>query len=402
MAECLDDEGVEVRHIDNFKGKGLFAKKSFQCGDIIFEERPLVCCQFLWNAMYGYAACDYCMKSLETAEENVRRLLGGKSDVSLPYPECCETKKESQVSCPECNIKYCNEECRKSGLEQYHKVLCMGSFNGDRNHPLENLQEAWRNMHYPPETSNIMLLARIIATVIQAEDKEGAMNLFKQFCHRTVNEVDEIAHKLLGEKFRDQMEQLRQLMMKALPCDECAEWYTPHGFQSLVALVGTNAQGVGTSPLCHWVKNCEELEIDEEERNRLDDFINQLYQDIDEESGGFLNNEGSALYSLHSACNHSCVPNAEPNFPYDNFKLSMVATEDIPEGIEICISYLDECTRNRSRHSRSKILRENYLFTCNCPKCTEQLVDPDVTSEEEIDEDESEKENGTDTVMDEH
>lgn len=34
--------------------------------------------------------------------------------------------------------------------------------------------------------------------------------------------------------------------------------------------------------------------------------------------------------------------------------------------------------------------RENYLFTCKCSKCVEQAGEPDVTSEEEMDEDENE------------
>jgi len=44
------------------QGKGLFAVKPFKAGDVIFEERPLVCCQFAWNAAYGYLACDFCMR----------------------------------------------------------------------------------------------------------------------------------------------------------------------------------------------------------------------------------------------------------------------------------------------------------------------------------------------------
>lgn len=70
---------------------------------MIFEERPLVSCQFLWNATYGYAACDCCMRSLETAEENCRRL-ANRNEISLPYTECCETKKELQVRCPNCEV----------------------------------------------------------------------------------------------------------------------------------------------------------------------------------------------------------------------------------------------------------------------------------------------------------
>merc|ERR1719494_788752 len=106
---------------------------------------------------------------------------------------------------------------------------------------------------------------------------------------------------------------------------------------------------------------------------------------MDQESGQFLNCEGSALYQLQSCCNHSCAPCAEVTFPYNNSTLVMVATEDIETDQEISICYLDDCERDRSRHSRQKYLRENYLFHCNCFKCEEQSQDPDETSEEESD-----------------
>lgn len=68
-----------------------------------------------------------------------------------------------------------------------------------------------------------------------------------------------------------------------------------------------------------------------------------------------------------------------------------MSLQDIQEGEEICISYLDECMLGRSRHTRRKELMINYLFLCNCPKCDEQANDPDVTSDEESnDEDMSE------------
>lgn len=99
--------------------------------------------------------------------------------------------------------------------------------------------------------------------------------------------------------------------------------------------------------------------------------------------GNFLNNEGVGLFALHSTCNHSCVPNAEAAFSHNNSRLSLLALQDIQPGEEILISYLDECDTSRSRHSRQKILAENYVFVCKCPKCEEQAQDEDVTSEEE-------------------
>lgn len=42
----------------------------------------------------------------------------------------------------------------------------------------------------------------VYAYVVQAQDKARWQKLFSQFCSRTANEEEEIAHKLLGEKFK--------------------------------------------------------------------------------------------------------------------------------------------------------------------------------------------------------
>lgn len=385
-----EELGVEVRVIGEPKGKGLFATKHFKKGDILFQERPLVCCQFAWNASYGYLACGYCMRPLEGAEENVRRL-STKNDVVLPHPECCPTKKDTHTECSVCKMKYCSTACKEQAWEQYHQLLC---FIPGSSHPLDIMNETWKQMHYPPETASIMLLAQMVATVRQAKDKEGALSLFMQFCHRTVNDEEEIAHKLLGDEFKEQLETLRGMFTTALYDPSCEQWFTEEGFRSLFALVGTNSQGVGTSPLSEWVKNTGMLDISEEERDNLDTFIDELYTNLDDECGGFLNNEGSALYTLQSACNHSCTPNAQPTFPYSNFELAMCALEDIAPGEEICVSYLEECVLDRSRHTRHRILREHYLFTCYCSKCEAQADDPDLTSD--VDEEEEEEEEDDD------
>ncbi|RZB41600.1 EMP24 GP25L and/or SET domain containing protein [Asbolus verrucosus] len=188
----------------------------------------------------------------------------------------------------------------------------------------------------------------------------------------------------------DQVEQItkEQNYQRSLPHEGIEQFLTPVGFQGLLALIGTNGQGVGTSAISQWVTRTSDLAITDEERAVLDKFIDKLYEDMDSHSGNFLNNEGVALFTLQSACNHSCIPNAEPTYLHNNNKLSLVAVRDIQEGEEICISYLDECNLQRSRHSRRKELMENYLFACNCIKCEEQACDPDVTSEEEEEEDE--------------
>lgn len=46
----------------------------------------------------------------------------------------------------------------------------------------------------------------------------------------------------------------------------------------------------------------------------------------------FLNNEGSALYSVQSKANHSCIPNVQASFPASNHVLHLVALKDIAVG----------------------------------------------------------------------
>ncbi|GBP91691.1 SET and MYND domain-containing protein 5 [Eumeta japonica] len=342
------------RWMQQLRGKGLFATKPYNEGEIILEEVPLVSCQFAWNAAYRYLACEYCMRPLETPEQNVRRL-AGKPDIVLPHPDCVNSNLEQPSHVK--NVMYCF-------------VLLQ--------------------MHYPPETTSIMLLVRILAFIQQSSDPNSAVARIKQFCHRTVNEDAELVHKLLGEQFTNQLNTLRELTANVINGEHIQEFLTPEGFCTLMALVGTNGQGVGTSPLAMWVNAVLSIAMSDDERTQLDLFIDKLYQYVEEESGTFLNTEGSGLYELQSACNHSCAPNAEVSFPYGNHRLQLKAVKQIMPGEEIYISYLDECSLQRSRHSRQKELAQNYLFVCWCAllsQAAHRLLTSAEASDEEIDQD---------------
>lgn len=375
------------------KGKSLFATNHIKSGTVIFEESPLVSSQFSWNAIYGYLACEYCLRPLETAERNVRRLTNDYS-INLPYSECCHIQEEvgKHAKCPDCMENYCSEACLQCALDSYHKALCLGANRTNTNHPINALIEFWKKMHYPPETSSIMLVIKIIGMFKQTSDAVELRSQFNQFLCQTKNLDLMIFHKMLGENFMQQIEQLYELICVAFDpaSDERLNWITFSGFQSLLALIGTNGQGIGTSSFADWVQHVSDLSLSEKQRESLDELIDHLYSKLDDVVGSFLNNEGSALYNTQSKINHSCFPNAECRFPHSNHHLQLMAIRDIEPGHEICISYLDECALERSRHSRQKILVENYLFYCNCEKCEDQINDPDETSEDENNEEEVE------------
>lgn len=247
----------------------------------------------------------------------------------------------------------------------------------------------FRKMHYPPETSSIQLVVKIIGMFKQCDDITGLRAKFEDFVSQTMNEDLMIFHKMLGENFSQQIDELYELICRAFEptSDERLQWLTLSGFRSLLALIGTNGQGIGTSSFADWVRNVSDLELPDNRRESLDVLIDNLYNKLDEVVGSFLNNEGSALYSFQSKVNHSCTPNAECRFPHSNNVVALTTTRDIKVGEEICISYLDECALERSRHSRQKMLSENYLFQCQCEKCENQVNDPDETSDDEDEDD---------------
>lgn len=96
----------------------------------------------------------------------------------------------------------------------------------------------FRHLHYPPETSSIMLIIRLLARILQAPDKASAVAQMLQFCHRTVNEDADLVHKLLGDKFANQFSSLHSLLQPTLPHSGIEQFLTVEGFQSLLALIG--------------------------------------------------------------------------------------------------------------------------------------------------------------------
>ncbi|KAF2367022.1 SET domain [Trinorchestia longiramus] len=360
-------EAVEERLVSQAMGRGLFAAREFKEDEIIFEEIPIVSCQFVYNKQYGYRACDHCLRSLESAESNVRRLTQ-EAALELPYPQCADLPLPSVLQCSACQAEFCSEECRSTAWQQYHQLLCHPST--DSCHPLALLLHEWKQQHFPPETLSILLPARLLAGVLQSSDRVSANSALANFCSATVSTSHAAAHKLLGPEFAQHINVLRTKMQDALGDPDISH-------------------GIASSPLARWVSRTDDLMLKAADRAQLDTFIDQLYEKLDSTVGSFLNTEGSGLYRLQSRINHSCRPNANVSFPHNCHRLQVTALRNIEPGEQLFISYLDECELSRSRHSRQKTLKENYVFTCCCERCLEEQEQPDVTSDEDMDEDDS-------------
>lgn len=96
-------------------------------------------------------------------------------------------------------------------------------------------------MHYPPETSTVLLVLRIFAMI---KTQPELLATFGDFCDSSVNEDLSICHKLLGERFTSQISELHQAFAHVFAEDEILSKYlTLEGLTKIFAMIGTNSQG---------------------------------------------------------------------------------------------------------------------------------------------------------------
>ncbi|KAA8892875.1 hypothetical protein FN846DRAFT_608802 [Sphaerosporella brunnea] len=87
----------------------------------------------------------------------------------------------------------------------------------------------------------------------------------------------------------------------------------------------------------------------------------------------------AGIFDLCSRFNHSCVPNAGYRWNKDAQKLEVRAHEEIQEGEEIVLSYLND---DMSRAARQESLLRRYRFQCQCPACG--LVGPAAVADDQL------------------
>ena len=107
----------------------------------------------------------------------------------------------------------------------------------------------------------------------------------------------------------------------------------------------------------------EEDDLDQDDHSRFESLpLDQLVAETIEQLGGFV---GSGLYRRLSAINHSCAPNCSVEFVSWNAEVSLMATQAIPAGEELFITYCDEQLPVEERWAE---LAE-YGFDCLCELC---------------------------------
>lgn len=339
------------------KGRGIVSKCELEADSVLFVEQPVCSAQFSWGRHLGYAACFHCLRPLESSNEAIIRLT--KANVtSLPEIDFQE-EPVKVVKCTKTGTEYCCEECLKEADYRYMRMLS-GEWEN-----VKELDSLWRDLHFPPETATVTLMLKILA--IKRLDPAEAEKLDKLESATTANNY---VHKLLGDKFENALLLIAAGIQSVIP-DVTEEEAT-----QVFALCGRNQQGIGTCALSEWLAaNDDEEEVD------------QIYDEIENVTGiDYMDNEGVGMYATQAMLNHDCNPNAQIKFNQNDHTLSVEILRDVEKGEEVCISYLDPCLMSKNKRARREYLLENYLFNCNCERCTEE----DTEDEEDSDEEEEE------------
>ncbi|XP_057502364.1 LOW QUALITY PROTEIN: histone-lysine N-methyltransferase ASHR1 [Actinidia eriantha] len=82
---------------------------------------------------------------------------------------------------------------------------------------------------------------------------------------------------------------------------------------------------------------------------------------------------GTGLYPIISIINHSCFPNSV--LVFEGRVAVIRAVQRIPKGTEVLISYIETAG---STTTRQKALREQYFFSCACPRCIKEGNSDDI------------------------
>lgn len=70
-------------------------------------------------------------------------------------------------------------------------------------------------MHYPPETTTIMLIVKLLAMYKQTAQKKELLDAIQDFHHEFINVNSMISHKMLGENYQKDLNKLYELYSKS-------------------------------------------------------------------------------------------------------------------------------------------------------------------------------------------
>ncbi|KAJ9454317.1 Histone-lysine N-methyltransferase ATXR2 [Diplonema papillatum] len=375
-AALTRDEVLDVRMMPG-KGKGVILMSDVADQDLVITERALVCAQNLDQMQEGVKCCAATLVSLETPRENLRRVAPALQAETLPVED--KFKTPETVACANaakgCPTLFCSAAKRDEAYARFHKVLCKGLMSEAQRAAYKDFAECdWiqGGVDYS-DTFHLALhvMAIMFSGLHRNETLEEATKPFA-FLISCPWERFTFDYLLTGNDVDDDSTTKEETLSKAMRLmrgvfnvGEDNELLTEHRLTRLLGAILLNGQErTPTSPwglYVSWLsKNAPRSEY------KSMKAFSRTNPDLS------TSVKGQGIYRVCSCFNHSCVPNIQVSYGDDNDETLLVyALRDIKKGEELCISYIDEDADFKTRQEQ---LKDHYLFTCACPKCTEDAA----------------------------
>jgi hypothetical protein len=303
--------------------------------------------------------------------------------MNLDLPMSSGYDTDLPVFCPDCEtFPYCSTKCRQLAWNDHHRILC----------PKANSRALSFYQHAQTEGVDRFLLAGQIVASLALKIESGstfeeAWRPYSQLVNSAWTDIlsnraesgSNIVHQIrasmsvsLNLLIRSIQEALPKLDLKGPEVSKVLriDFYS----RLLGAFELNNPRIEKLSPIYKYFLFLAERAPNLIGQNQV---LQSLFAAINKQFGGIPPScEGEGVFPLHSTMNHSCDPSAKQVLSPDGAlqaEAVIVASRAIKEGEEITISYINvDDTELDSTQKRGAKLQSEYLFHCNCSKCTAQ------------------------------
>ena len=358
-SDVLQRSGLCVRWVSAAVGVGLFTTRSFEAGEILLSEPPLVA-MLEFDDGASSRRSRHCAECLKHLTHTTAR--GSEHE-------------QVQVCRFGCSSAWCSERCRQRAEASGHALLCPSRSEAMRAF-LDESEQAFNEY--------FVLAARLFASPPSS----------RLASHLRANEARSPTSATDGGASADDSTSTAQTSCICVGLKGVPWWLTvdPPDDLEQARLHCEGAQALTEvqcerlhSVLCHVLSQQsgrEDVEVDssdgvhDAERTMLTPRslalamgalrMNVIGVCVESEAGTLA---GMALYDVVSRANHSCVPNAHLESFADDTKgahASLRAARRIASSEEVVIDYLGLLSNGAEKRAA---LREQYKFDCVCQSC---------------------------------
>eukprot|EP01122_Echinamoeba_exundans_P014261 TRINITY_DN6417_c0_g1_i1.p1 TRINITY_DN6417_c0_g1~~TRINITY_DN6417_c0_g1_i1.p1 ORF type:complete len:392 (+),score=42.58 TRINITY_DN6417_c0_g1_i1:40-1215(+) len=327
-------------------GRGLFAKKDIEEGEIILAEKPIVAAAHGANEEVNH--CWSCFRplfptNLIPTDDGVKRHLKSLSD---PQKEGLKQQILGDLGIRPMNkplshethsrsVQFCSPKCSNDARINQRVLL---HTSPSRFVELEN----WL-FDLPLNERQLSIMNLMVRLIGLASTDPGFVT---HNLNRYVNQ-DAPVSKVFPDK--QQQQEMYGKLLEMFPESKQA-FPTVQSLVDLECLIGMNSFAVTTSPISVAL--------------RMPGGKDMQMQVIKDQAHAV---KITAMYETGSFANHSCDPNVGLRSPSVTSEVLWVAFKPIRKGEEILCSYIPT---DLSTAERKEILLRSYGFECKCPRCS--------------------------------